>query len=96
MNIIVLPEKDSCKKIIKPDKAKKLSAGEGDTKTEHDFVEKQGFVFGSIQLPLFDGNLLLKQGKKEFNLWPFEQYDPRMVCQAGCHVSKYPEESSQA
>ena len=40
MNIIVLPEKDSCKKIIKPDKAKKLSAGEGGNKTEHDFVEK--------------------------------------------------------
>ena len=93
MNIIVLPEKDSCKKVIKADKAKKVSDPEGG---EHDFVEKQGFVFGSIQLSLFDENLLLKQGRKQFNLWPFEQYDPRMVCQAGCHVSKYPEERSQA
>ena len=90
MNIIVLPEQDSCKKVIKADRARKLV----DAGKEYDFVEKQGFVFGSIQLPLFDENLLLKQGKKSFNLWPFEQYDPRMVCQAGCHVSKYPGEEN--
>ena len=41
-------------------------------------------MFGSIQMPLFEENFLLRQGHKEVRIWPFEEYDPRMVCQGEC------------
>ena len=45
-------------------------------------------MFGSIQMPLFEENFLLRQGHKEVRIWPFEEYDPRMVCQGECYVAK--------
>ena len=45
-------------------------------------------MFGSIQMSLFDESYLLRQGRKELRLWPFEEFDPRMVCQGECYVAK--------
>ena len=93
MNVLVIPEKDSCKKIINPDKVVMMHDVEIRSKSKDgpktavggpgshaSWKKLDGFVFGSIQMSLFDDNFLLRQGRKEVRLWPFEQYDPRMVC----------------
>ena len=51
---------------------------------KHHFVHKEGFVFGSCQVSLFDENFLIRQGGRELRLWPFEMFNPRMVCQGEC------------
>lgn len=89
INVIVLPEKDSCKKIINPDRPITKSLKQDDkTKRIYHFTLKEGFVFGSIQMSLFEENFLLRQGRKEVRIWPFEEYDPRMVCSGECYVAK--------
>lgn len=89
LNVIVLPEEGSCKKIVKPDTVIPIVARDiNDKKRRYTFVQKEGFVFGSIQMSLFDENFLLRQGRKELRMWPFEEYDPRMVCQGECYVAK--------
>ena len=75
MNVIAISEKGASS-IVDPDRRQRLEK-DG---VYHDFLEKQGFVFGSVQMSLFDENFLLRQGHRELRLWPFVQYDPRMVC----------------
>lgn len=48
------------------------------------FVQREGFVLGSCQVSLFDETFLIRQGKRECRLWPFESFQPRMVCQGEC------------
>jgi len=43
-------------------------------------VIREGMVLGSCSMTLFDEKFLLRQGAKEFRLWPFEPFSARMVC----------------
>ena len=79
-NVILLPEPGSCKAIN--DKPTVFFV-END-KTKHKFETKEGFVLGSCQISLFDESFLIRQGKKDLRLWPFESFNPRMVCQGEC------------
>ena len=60
LNVILIPKPGSCK-IVKPDKKLTL-----DLKTKNDdthkyhFVHKEGFVFGSCQVSLFDESFLIR------------------------------------
>ena len=90
MNIIVLPESGSCKSLKKDcleEAGYENDLGERRTAT---FVRKEGLVFGSCQVSLFDETFLLRQGRKEMRLWPFEEYSPRMVCQGECYTKENP------
>ena len=84
LNVILLPKQGSCK-IISKDKKLTLDI-EKDKEAQHKeiikhhFVHKEGFVFGSCQVSLFDENFLIRQGGRELRLWPFEMFNPRMVC----------------
>jgi hypothetical protein len=35
-------------------------------------------------MTLFDEHFLIRKGKKELRLWPFEPFSTRMVCQTEC------------
>lgn len=88
LNVILIPKAGSCK-AIKSDKKLTLEIlrnKETDNKEmiKHHFVHKEGFVFGSCQVSLFDENFLIRQGGRELRLWPFEMFNPRMVCQGEC------------
>jgi hypothetical protein len=91
LNVILIPEPGSCK-ILKPDKklvVPTARATNNEQKTQHEtvkhcFVQREGFVFGSCQVSLFDESFLIRQGRREMRLWPLEMYNPRMVCQGEC------------
>lgn len=76
-NIILLPEPGSCTVI----KADKVLSGQK-------FVQREGIVLGSCQVSLFDESFLIRQGRRECRLWPFESFQPRMVCQGECYEKK--------
>ena len=42
--------------------------------------EIEGIVFGSCQFSVFDEQFLLRKGDRKLRLWPFESFNPRMVC----------------
>lgn len=85
LNVILIPEPGSCS-ILKPDKKMTLEqkSHNSEEQVKYHFVQKEGFVFGSCQVSLFDENFLIRQGRREMRLWPFEMYNPRMVCQGEC------------
>eukprot|EP00347_Sterkiella_histriomuscorum_P020724 403336721 len=46
----------------------------------------KAFILGSASVSLFDYNKMMKSGRVSINLWPFQKYDPRVVCQGECRV----------
>ena len=88
LNVILLPKQGSCKIISKDKKLildiEKDKESQDKSIIKHHFVHKEGFVFGSCQVSLFDENFLIRQGGRELRLWPFEMFNPRMVCQGEC------------
>ena len=62
LNVILLPKKGTCE-IVKGDKKMHLDLKEHEN-TEvairHQFVQKEGFVFGSCQVSLFDESFLIR------------------------------------
>ena len=57
-----------------------------ETEVEQDYNQEKvtGYILGSCQISIFDENFLVRQGKRELRLWPFESFIPRMVCQGEC------------
>ncbi len=47
---------------------------------------RSGYVIGSASTPIFDAQKNLKYGALSLNLWPFEAFDPRMVCLGECNT----------
>jgi len=47
---------------------------------------RTGWLIGSVSTPIFDAQRWLKTGPHSLSLWPFESFDPRMVCQGECHT----------
>ena len=88
LNVILIPKAGSCKAINKDKKLTldiiKDKEAPNSEVIKHHFVQKEGFVFGSCQVSLFDENFLIRQGGRELRLWPFEMFNPRMVCQGEC------------
>jgi hypothetical protein len=78
-NVILLPEPGSCSAIGKT-KAVMAKVEDGNEVHTARFETKEGFVLGSAQVSLFDESFLIRQGKRELRLWPFESFNPRMVC----------------
>jgi hypothetical protein len=77
-NVILLPEQGSCN-VIKADKQfvheEQIVLKEDTKKTiTQKFVQREGFVLGSCQVSLFDETFLIRQGKRECRLWPFESF----------------------
>ena len=73
LNIIVLPEQGSVStKVLKKDFTEKFvhkdPRGASRTVT---FTRREGLVFGSCQVSLFDENFTLRQGARDMRLWPF-------------------------
>ena len=66
INVILLPENCAQIKNAWGSKAKQ--------------VTREGMVLGSCTMTLFDEKFLLRQGPKEFRLWPFLPFSARMVC----------------
>ena len=85
-NVILLPEPGSCN-VIKSDKV--LIEPDEEGRVPQKFVLREGFVLGSCQVSLFDESFLIRQGKRECRLWPFESFMPRMVCQGECYNKKF-------
>jgi len=90
MNIIVLPDDGQCKILRRESRATQEYKNNRDETRTANFIRKEGLVFGSCQVSLFDETFLLRQGRKEMRLWPFEQYQPRMVCQGECYTKENP------
>lgn len=89
-NIILLPEPGSCK-VVKPDKQINFFQDKDNNTTQKFvFVQREGLVMGSCQVSLFDESFLIRQGKRECRLWPFESFQPRMVCQGECYLKQAP------
>ena len=81
-NVILLPESGSCK-VVKADK--QIIINDLESKVTHKFTQREGLVLGSCQVSIFDESFLIRQGKRECRLWPFESFVPRMVCQGECY-----------
>ena len=48
--------------------------------------DRTGYVLGSVSTSIFEANHLMKFGHRDLKLWPFEAFDPRMVCQGECNT----------
>ena len=61
LNVIFIPKPGSCK-IIKPDKklTLDLQTSKSDETVKYHFIHKEGFVFGSCQVSLFDESFLIR------------------------------------
>ena len=51
---------------------------------------------GSCSVSLFDERFLIRQGKRDCRLWPFDVFQPRMVCQGECFAKPSQEGSGKA
>ena len=61
LNIIVIPEQGSCKKMLKNDFTEKfLHENEKGERRIYNFTRREGLVFGSCQVSLFDENFTLR------------------------------------
>ena len=102
-NIILLPEAGSCK-YIKADKEVTGYYEEPKNNEEskfedskfyiQKFLKRQGFVLGSCSLSIFDERFLIRQGRRECRMWPFESFHPRRVCQGECYEMDSDEEKN--
>ena len=48
----------------------------------------EGLVLGSVSKSLFDEDFYLRQGSNELKMWPFREFNPRMVCAGEYRVIK--------
>ena len=67
-NVILLPEPGSCSAV----KADRTATNPEDP--SHKYVQREGLVLGSCQVSLFDESFLIRQGRRECRLWPFESF----------------------
>ena len=75
MNVIAIPQAGSSGLLKKPIQS-----------SEDDSYIVEGLVLGSISLSVFDSHFKLRQGFKSMCLWPFIEFNPRMVCAGEYHV----------
>lgn len=47
---------------------------------------RNGFVLGSVCLSVFEANHVLKGGLRDLQVWPFQAFDPLMICQKECNT----------
>lgn len=56
--------------------------------TQMSLPDREGYIFGSVAMPLFDLNRRLKQGEIRLLAWPLQKFDERYICMADCYKFK--------
>lgn len=60
--------------------------------TQMSLPNREGFIYGSVCMPLFDLNRRLKQGNIRLLAWPLQKFDERYICMSDCYKFKEPAE----
>jgi hypothetical protein len=60
--------------------------------TQISLPNREGYIYGSVCMPLFDLNRRLKQGNRRLLAWPLQKFDERYICMADCYKFKEPAE----
>lgn len=60
--------------------------------TQISLPNREGYIYGSVCMPLFDLNRRLKQGNLRLLAWPLQKFDERYICMADCYKFKEPAE----
>ena len=50
---------------------------------------REGYIYGSVSMPLYDINRRLKQGDVRMLAWPLQKIDERYICMAECYKYKH-------
>jgi hypothetical protein len=56
--------------------------------TQYSLPKREGFIYGSVTMPLFDLNRRMKQGNQRLLVWPLQKFDERFICMGECYRYK--------
>jgi hypothetical protein len=52
---------------------------------------RSGYLLGSVSFSIFDQDHVVRAGSQNLSLWPFQAFNPRLICQ-GQHYTRSKEE----
>ena len=60
--------------------------------TQRSLPKREGYIYGSVAMPLYDIHRRLKQGVVRLLAWPLKKFDERFICMADYYRVKQPKE----